>query len=47
VSSPTPAQPPSYRGYGYPAEIISYAVRLAYRVSLSLRDVEELRAERG
>lgn len=29
---------PSYRGYRYPAEIISHA---------SLRDVEELLAERG
>jgi putative transposase len=38
---------PSYRGYRYPAEIISYAVWLYYRFSLSLRDVEELLAERG
>jgi len=38
---------PSYRGYRYPAEIISYAVWLYYPFSLSLRDVEELLAERG
>jgi putative transposase len=38
---------PSYRGYRYPAEIISYAVWLYFRFSLSLRDVEELLAERG
>jgi len=43
------AQPesPSYRGYRYPAEIISHAVWLYFRFSLSLRDVEELLAERG
>jgi putative transposase len=38
---------PSYRGYRYPAEIISHAVWLYFRFSLSLRDVEELLAERG
>jgi putative transposase len=41
------AAPPSYRGYRYPAEVIGHAVWLYYRFSLSLRDVEELLAERG
>jgi putative transposase len=36
-----------YSGYRYPAEIISHAVWLYYRFSLSFRDVEELLAERG
>jgi hypothetical protein len=40
-------EPSSYRGYRYSAEIISYAVWLYFRFSLSLRDVEELLAERG
>jgi putative transposase len=47
VSAPAPSELPSYRGYRYPAEIISYAVWLYDRFSLSLRDVEELLAERG
>jgi putative transposase len=47
VLAPAPSELPSYRGYRYPAEIISYAVWLYYRFSLSLRDVEELLAERG
>ena len=38
---------PSYRGYRFPAEIISHAVWLYYRFSLSLRDVEDLLAKRG
>ena len=37
----------SYRGYRFPSEIISHAVWLYYRFSLSLRDVEDLLAERG
>ncbi len=36
-----------YRGYRFPPQIISHAVWLYYRFSLSLRDVEELLAERG
>src|SRR6266852_6020062 len=36
-----------YRGYRSPPEIISYAVWLYLRFSLSLRDVEELLAQRG
>jgi putative transposase len=47
VSAPAPSEPPSSRGYRYPAEVISHAVWLSYRFSLSLRDVEELLAERG
>jgi transposase-like protein len=47
VSAPAPSELPSYRGYRYPAEIISHAVWLYFRFSLSLRDVEELLAERG
>jgi hypothetical protein len=38
---------PSYKGYRFPAEIISHAVWLYYRFSLSYRDVEELMAVRG
>jgi putative transposase len=49
VSSTSAAadEQPSYRGYRYPAEIISHAVWLYFRFHLSLRDVEELLAERG
>jgi putative transposase len=47
VSASAPAELPSYRGYRYPVEIISHAVWLYFRSSLSLRDVEELMAERG
>jgi hypothetical protein len=46
VPAPIPAAA-SYRGYRFPPEIISYAVWLYLRFSLSLRDVEELLAERG
>ncbi len=37
----------SYHGFRYPPEIISLAVWLYHRFCLSLRDVEELLAERG
>ena len=37
----------SYRGHRFPPEIISHAVWLYYRFCLSLRDVEDLLAERG
>ena len=40
-------QPPPYRGYRFPPEIISRAVWLYHRFSLSFRDVEDLLAERG
>ncbi len=38
---------PSYRGYRFPREIISHTVWLYHRFCLSLRDVEDLLAERG
>ena len=38
---------PSYRGYRFPSEVISHAVWLYRRFSLSFRDVEDLLAERG
>lgn len=38
---------PPYRGHRFPPEIISHAVCLYHRFSLSLRDVEDLLAERG
>jgi len=41
------SQPHSYRGYQFPPEIISHAVWLYHRFSLSFRDVEDLLAERG
>ena len=41
------SQPPSYRGYRFPPEIISPAVWLYHRFGLSCRDVEDLLAERG
>ena len=40
------SQPPNYRGYRFPSDIISHAVWLYYRFSLSFRDVEDLLAER-
>ena len=43
----TSAPSSSYRGYRFPTEIISHAVWLYYRFSLSYRDVEELLAARG
>ena len=36
-----------FRGYRFPPEIITHAVWLYHRFSLSNRDVEELLAERG
>ena len=38
---------PSYRGYRFQSEVISHAVWLYHRFSLSFRDVEDLLAERG
>ena len=38
---------PSYAGYRFPAEIISHAVWLYFRLPLSLRMVDELLAARG
>ena len=37
----------SYRGYRFPPDIISRAVWLYHRFTLSLRDIEDLLAERG
>ena len=37
----------SYAGYRFPPEIIDQAIRLYLRFTLSLRDVEDLLAERG
>lgn len=36
-----------YHGYRYPPEIISHTVWLYYKLGLSLRNVEDLLAERG
>ncbi len=38
---------PNYRGHRFPAEIISHAVWLYHRFTLSFRDVEDLLAARG
>jgi putative transposase len=38
---------PRFKGHRFPSEIIEYAVWLYFRFSLSLRDVEDLLAERG
>jgi putative transposase len=38
---------PNYKGFRLPPEIISHAVWLYFRFSLSFRDVEELLAQRG
>ena len=38
---------PNYRGRRFPAEIISHAVWLYHRFTLSFRDVEDLLSERG
>ena len=42
-----PMRPLSYAGYRFPPEIIQHAIWLYLRFTLSLRDVEELLAERG
>ena len=46
-SRPMTSPSPSYRGYRFPPEIISHAVWLYHRFSLSFRDVEDLLAQRG
>ncbi len=43
----TPTATSSYKGHRFPHEIISHAVWLYFRFSLSYRDVEDLLAERG
>ncbi len=42
-----PECPNPYRGHRFPRQVIARAVRLYLRFALSLRDVEELLAERG
>ena len=39
--------PISYKRHRFPPEVIRYAVWLYFRFALSLRDVEDLLAERG
>ena len=41
------SQAPNYHGYRFPPEIISHAVWLYHRFSLSFRDTEDLVAQRG
>ena len=36
-----------YRGFRYPAAIISHVMWLYFRFALSFRDIEELMASRG
>ena len=43
----TTTTPTPYKGFRFPKEIISHAVWLYFRFSLSFRDVEERLAERG
>jgi putative transposase len=38
---------PDYKGFRFPPEMISHAVWLYFRFSLSIRDVQELLARRG
>jgi putative transposase len=44
---PTNTPTPNYKGFRFPSEIISHAVWLYFRFSLSFRDVEGLLAQRG
>ncbi len=43
----TPPPAHRYKNHRFPPEIISHAVWLYHRFSLSFREVEELLAERG
>ena len=47
VHNPGMNRQSSYRGYRFPSEIISQAVWLYHRFTLSFRDIEDLLAERG
>jgi len=47
VHNPGMNRQSSYRGYRFPPEIISQAVWLYHRFTLSFRDIEDLVAERG
>ena len=42
-----PMKPLSFKRHRFPREVILHAVWLYFRFTLSLRDVEELMAERG
>jgi putative transposase len=44
---PTNTPTPNDKWFRFPSEIISHAVWLYFRFSLSFRDVEELLAQRG
>ena len=44
---PDAVPPVSYKRHRFPAEVISYCVWLYHRFGVSLRDVQELMAERG
>jgi len=46
-TSPRVSSVSLYKGHRFPAEIVSHCVWLYFRFSLSLRDVEEMMAERG
>ena len=41
------AETPSYKGFRFPAEIISHCVWLYHRFPLSFREVEEMMLRRG
>ena len=41
------SEPPGYRGYRFPPEIISHTVWVYHRFCFSLRDVEDLLSQRG
>jgi putative transposase len=43
----TNATAPDYKGFRFPPEIISHAMWLYFRFSLSFRDIEEILAQRG
>jgi putative transposase len=47
MSVAEPAARSPYRGHRFPPEIIAHAVWLYFRFHLSLRDVQDLLAERG
>src|SRR5512135_2503662 len=47
ASMKTNPTPPDYKGFRFPSEMISHAVRLSFRFSLRYRDVEELLTQRG
>ena len=42
-----PVQATSFKRHRFPPDVIRYAVWLYFRFTLSLRDVEEMPAERG